>query len=309
MVPIQPSADAATHDTPLPDLQVKATDLSAPDSSTPIPAGPDAALLDAAKPDNQLFDVPLTADVQSPDGPTIDRPASDTRLASDVPPPDSLLPDSAARDSGPQKPSVLFVVGPSAVLGTGDSVIQAHLVANGYDVTYVREVNLGDSPTVTATMVLISHSITTNNVNNKFRNVAKPVMVWAPALYTNMGLVDGTVPNTQGTTNQIFGPTTLNMKAGAGALAAGLSGTVTVLKLPDQMNYGVPNAQALSVASLPNQSNQWGIFAYETGTQMYGLLAPARRVGFFLSQNGAVSLNANGWALFDAAVAWLAKSN
>ena len=32
--------------------------------------------------------------------------------------------------------------------------------------------------------------------------------------------------------------------------------------------------------------------------------APARRVGFFLDDNNATTLNGNGWALFDAAVTW-----
>jgi len=38
---------------------------------------------------------------------------------------------------------------------------------------------------------------------------------------------------------------------------------------------------------------------------MYGMAAPARRVGFFLSMN--VIPTADGWRLFDAALVWLAK--
>jgi hypothetical protein len=40
---------------------------------------------------------------------------------------------------------------------------------------------------------------------------------------------------------------------------------------------------------------------------MYSLAAPARRVGFFLPANSATDLTANGWLLFDAALAWLVK--
>jgi hypothetical protein len=41
---------------------------------------------------------------------------------------------------------------------------------------------------------------------------------------------------------------------------------------------------------------------------MFGLVAPARRVASLFSQTSPTSLTASGWLLFDAAVAWLAKS-
>ncbi|NJN55415.1 MAG: hypothetical protein HC804_12070 [Anaerolineae bacterium] len=46
------------------------------------------------------------------------------------------------------------------------------------------------------------------------------------------------------------------------------------------------------------------LFGYETGAAMFGLNAPARRIGFFFSATTGANLNANGWALFDTAVSW-----
>jgi len=39
---------------------------------------------------------------------------------------------------------------------------------------------------------------------------------------------------------------------------------------------------------------------------MIGGTAPARRLGFFFQSSVPATLNANGWALFDAAVNWAA---
>jgi hypothetical protein len=158
------------------------------------------------------------------------------------------------------------------------------------------------------TLVLISSSAAACDVNTKFRTIVAPVMVNQPAIFADMGLVDGAVSGTSGCTTSLQGPASLDVRAAAGDLAAGFSGTVRVFTGTESMNYGVPSAQALLVATLPGQTTKWAIFAYETGTQIYGLVAPARRIGFFLSETSPTSLTADAWLLFDAAVVWLAKS-
>src|SRR5262249_23918269 len=46
------------------------------------------------------------------------------------------------------------------------------------------------------------------------------------------------------------------------------------------------------------------VFGYEKGAAMFGLSAPARRVGLFLNDTTAAALASNGWRLFDAVVGW-----
>jgi len=60
------------------------------------------------------------------------------------------------------------------------------------------------------------------------------------------------------------------------------------------------------VATFPGFPDQATVFAYERGAEMKSLVAPARRVGFFVRDTGAVSLTQEDWALFDAAVRWCA---
>ena len=70
------------------------------------------------------------------------------------------------------------------------------------------------------------------------------------------------------------------------------------------MSWGVPNANAIRVASLVGQSARVAVLGYETGQRMPELVAPARRVGLFLSDQSASVLSNEGFALFDAAIAW-----
>lgn len=272
------------------DVIATATDAFIPDSAVP-----DTTSLDEAVPDS-LFSL---------DALKLDSPVADSFVPGPDTPPDISVggPEVTPNPDGPTaKPSVLFVVGATNPLSAGDTAIQNHLAGNGYEVTLIRD---NASTTVTQTLVVISRSISSGSVGTKYRNVAKPVLVNEYNLFgSNMGLVSATAGSTGGTP----GADSLDVQAAVGELAAGLSGTVKVFQTTQDVTYGVPNTQAILVAALTGQTTKWGYFAYETGTQMNGLVAPARRVGFFLSQTSPASLTANGWLLFDAAVAWLAKS-
>jgi hypothetical protein len=87
-------------------------------------------------------------------------------------------------------------------------------------------------------------------------------------------------------------------------MAAGLSGTVAVVKTTATFSWGRPAASAVIVARLPGTDPRPAIFAYEKGASMVGLTAPGRRVGFYLENTTASALTWQGWALFDAAVRW-----
>jgi len=74
------------------------------------------------------------------------------------------------------------------------------------------------------------------------------------------------------------------------------------------MGWGVPGGNAIAVAALSKDPDKCTIFAYDTGVEMPGLVAPARRVGLFLFRDTANSFTAEGWSLFDSAVDWSISS-
>jgi len=207
-----------------------------------------------------------------------------------------------------QPRNALLVVG-SATLNTGDTAARTRLQNLGYTVT----VKVAGSTTNTSvkaidangkTVVVISSTVVPANVLAKLRNIPVPVINWEFDILDDMGmtgLVSGTDFGTATTQTQV------SIVNSSHPLAAGLSGTQTVAA-SSSFTWGKPNANAARIATLIGDATKFVIFGYDNMAAMPGLDAPARRVGFFLTDTTAASLadNVSGGLLFDAAVKWAA---
>ncbi len=200
----------------------------------------------------------------------------------------------------PEIAAILFVVGNPASLNAADTAVYNRLLALGNVVTIVDDSASTTSDANGKDLVIISSTVNANQVNTKFRDVPVAVLLWESSLLDDMGMTGN---GDFGTDN---GETQLNIVNSSHPLAAGLAnGLQTVTTSGQVFSMGEPNtATAISVATIDNNTTEKTIFAYEPGSTMVGLEAPARRVGFFLENSTAAALNANGWALFDAAVNW-----
>jgi uncharacterized delta-60 repeat protein len=200
----------------------------------------------------------------------------------------------------PPKAPTLFVVG-NLTLGGGDAAVQRRLQLLGYPVVLRTDSASSAASAVGKSVVLVSSTVTSANVNTKFKAAAVPVMTWESALGGTMGMTGPVSGADYGTSAS---QTSLTIQSPAHPLAAGLSGSPTVVSSPRSFSWGVPNANAVSIASLAGNSARKVIFGYDTGAAMFGLAAPARRLAFFLEDVTAVAWNASGQTLFDAALAW-----
>jgi hypothetical protein len=243
-------------------------------------------------------DVP--ASIQTPPAPPPPdaAPALDQARPADVadaaPQPDTI--------DAPPPPEVFFIVGASP-LSPGDAVIERHLRAQGLRVVPVVDEVLASVDTGRASLVLISSSVSVMNVGARFRDVAKPVVVAEPLLYDDMGMVQSMVG--MGVNRGIeMNVTTLSIVDATHPLAASLRGNVVIARMATTVSWGTPNASGIRVASLFGQASRVALMAYDTGARMPELIAPARRVGLFLSDQSAGVLTTEGFALFDAAIAW-----
>jgi Big-like domain-containing protein/IPT/TIG domain-containing protein/carboxypeptidase family protein/beta-propeller repeat-containing protein len=205
-----------------------------------------------------------------------------------------------------QARNALLVVG-SATLNTGDSAARTRLQNLGYTVT-VKVAGSNNNTSVKATdadgktLVVISSTVNAANVVNKLRNIVVPVIDWEFDILDDMGmtgLVSGTDFGASSSTQ-----TQLAIADPAHPLAAGLSGTQTVVTTATTFTWGKPNTNAARVAALTTDATRFAIFGYDAGATMPGLDAPSRRIALFLTDTTAASLNSNGGALFDAAVRW-----
>ena len=195
---------------------------------------------------------------------------------------------------------VLFVVG-NTTLNAGDAAVRNRLQALGLAVTTVDD---GVSQAGDATgkqLVVISSTVNSADVNTKYRNTAVPVLTWEPRILDDLGMTGLTLGIDYSTTAS---QTQIVMAATTHQLAAGLSGTVSVSTSVQSVAWGKPGTTAIKIAQVVGDPAKASIFAYNSGTSMVNLTAPARRTALFPSDNTAASFTINGWKLFDAAVQW-----
>ena len=194
--------------------------------------------------------------------------------------------------------TVLYVTG-STWMNAADTAILSRLQGLGFTVQHKAASAATTADASGKALVVVSATVLSYSVADKFRNVSVPVLTWENQIYDDMGMVPATFGNygTQG--SQTHG----SVVTPSSPLAGGFSGTVALTTSSTSYTWGIPSASA-RVITLTSDSSKAIVFGYAAGESMPGLVAPARRVGFFLDENTATVLNSNGWALFDDAVEW-----
>jgi hypothetical protein len=190
---------------------------------------------------------------------------------------------------------VLLVVGTA---GPSDLAISNRLQSAGYTVQVVTDSASNTTNATGKALVITSSTVTSGNVNTKFRDVAVPVINWEQALQDDYRYTSTSgfgVANPQ---------TSLNITNAGHPLAAGLpAGPRVVANSGGNFSWGDPGGSPIIIARL-NDGSHPCLYAYETGAAMITGTAPARRVHLFLQDETFVALNADGLKLFDAAVIW-----
>lgn len=206
-------------------------------------------------------------------------------------------------------PAKLLFVGqtksPEEVLAA-DAAAQARLGSLGFEVTFLDQGDPAPIPAGTE-LIVISSSVSAHVVEGRFRAAAVPIVTWEAYLLPHMGMTGkregtdyGTEEGKQRYLWLVNAPHPLAANRAAGLL--------NVMKKGCPMNWGRPGPGAVVLATLPGQLERAPIFAYEKGATMDGEnLAPARRVMLCLDNATFTNLNADGLALFDAAVRWAAS--
>jgi glucose/arabinose dehydrogenase len=199
-------------------------------------------------------------------------------------------------------PYVLLVAG-STTLTAGDAAVRARLLAGGHSVIVRTATAATTAHAAGMALVLVSSTVTSANVNTKFRAVVNPVLTWESNLFDDLGMTGLTSGTDFGT---LTARTQVDIVTAAHPLAGGLAGRVTVTASAQTFSWGRPNGNAVVAARPAGDTTRAAIFGYERGAAMPGRTAPGRRVGFFLEDGTAAALSAAGATLFDAAVRWAA---
>jgi hypothetical protein len=202
-------------------------------------------------------------------------------------------------DGLPSGLRALMVTNGAATPTAGDAVMRGRLRSRGVEVTLISDVAVTAASVTGQDFVVISSSAESGPLGTKIRDVAVPVICIENGAFPTMALTGTRLATDYGST---FNQTTVNIVADATALAGTLTGAVVIASVPSELGWAVPAASALVGARMADDATHAALFGYRAGSQMAGLIAPARRVGFAIRETLAASLTADGLTLFDAAV-------
>jgi PEP-CTERM motif len=219
----------------------------------------------------------------------------------------------ATFNSHPAQGAAILFVGGGVTPTLTDANVISRLTNFGNTVTYVRSL---DSTTASATgqnAVVISSTVPSGEVTNKFADVTIGVLNWEQALQqqSRMNLLTEIAERgSDGTFMQL----TIISAGESSPLAAGLAaGLYTVTNAAGPFSYGNSagfGSGATGVAVRGDgsglEANRFGIYGYDTGSiRPDGSASPGRRVQFFMGDTTFDSLNATGLQLFDAAAQYV----
>jgi len=207
---------------------------------------------------------------------------------------------TATVDTPPPPPSTKtaqLVVGDPANVTAGDAAIRDRLTSLGYSVTVADD----SAPASDATgkdVVLLSSTGDSGQLGTKYANLAQPLIVWKPYLF---GPLEMTAAGQYGIANGA----NITITDPASPLAAGRSGTIALTSQLANVPWGTPVASGHVVAT---RNGQPTIFSFDRGAVLDdGRLAASCRLAipaYHTAPAAPTVYTADGWALFDAAVAW-----
>src|SRR5438876_713811 len=221
---------------------------------------------------------------------------------------------------------ILFVVNsvldPANAANALDQEVRDRLSAQGHTVTLADDDTVSAGDLVGKDLVLISSSVSSGapGINPLTRNTLKtgdlPVINWEPGLYDEFGWQTATVFNNPGNQTDIG----ITMAGAAHRLGAGKpAGVLTVVEPGLTATFSLPvppiASSAIIIATNANPGCTSGggnctgvpaIFAFERGSTLIdGSVSLGRKVAWpFNATTGPGVLNADAYALFDAALNW-----
>jgi MYXO-CTERM domain-containing protein len=196
---------------------------------------------------------------------------------------------------------ILFVGSTNPPTSSDQAVIQRLTATLGHNVTVVAAPASTTADAAGKPLVIVSSSVTSGDVNTKFRDVPTGVLTWEQALWDDFLFSSNTGGNP---TNQSI--VAIRPEGAGHPLAAGLpAGNHTVYSSPQTISAGGSALGSGAIRVADTEGGLPAIVGFETsGLLVNGTPAAGRRVGFYFENSALDAANPNGVALFDAAVGW-----
>jgi hyaluronoglucosaminidase len=189
----------------------------------------------------------------------------------------------------------------TAGLAPGEEDVRERLEHLGFAVEPILAAAADPTAADGTALVVISSSVASGDVGAKFRDVPVPVIAWEAFVYDDMALASSS--------GEQFRATTVDFTDAATPLSAGLRGPVRVYRQEGRIRWAVPAPGATVAATVPGDPGRATLFGFDTGAPLLGgLVAPARRAGLYLGDEGLLSglVAEETVRVFDAVVTWAA---
>lgn len=198
--------------------------------------------------------------------------------------------------------SALLVV-KQTPLSNYDNKLKALIESQGFTVVVVDDDFDSAADADGKELVVISETISASKVTNTYRDVAVPIICVDGLLYGDMKLTGATNDTDFGADNN---QTQINIIDSGHLLAGGLSvGLHSMTTTSTYYYWGLPNANAATIATTSGNSSRSSIFAYEKGAGLFdGYTAAARRVAWFMHKLADNNFTSSADTLFIAAINW-----
>lgn len=218
----------------------------------------------------------------------------------------ATLSASVVIEVGNPPPQALLVVGTASIpnLNASDAGLKARLESRGWQVPVVQAPASTTLDGEGKQLIIVSSTVASGDVAAKFRDSAAPVILWEQAVQDDFLMTLNTDGTDRGT---LADQTQLNIVNADHPLAGGLTaGVKTATTAAQPYSWGVPNANAVVIATLAGDPARAVIYGYEKGAILVdsSTAAPARRVLFFWGDDGFAASTEDALKLFDAAVDW-----
>lgn len=211
-------------------------------------------------------------------------------------------------DPGPGGAFVLLLVGNPGGLNPSERALESRLGRLGREIRVRDDDGFETGQAGGCGLVVVSKTVSSDRVGSRLRPVACPVLFWEDnaQMIHMIATIDNDGSNGtawHGTEDDVY------VRPDApSSLRAGISGEVDIYTQRDEITFA-PRADlvddAIVVAEFDEAGGDPVIYALERGARLAdGSSAAGRRVYFGLYDDTFRLLNANGLALFDAAVAW-----
>jgi RHS repeat-associated protein len=205
--------------------------------------------------------------------------------------------------------NVLFVAG-SNVLTATENDLKMRMQTNLGLFSLVKD----DDNTVSLDstgkrLIVISRSADANKAGDRFLSNAVPIFTWQETNYAKLKMTD---------TNSLtsFGLLTARQKNAvllpSHPIPDGLTNTNDMTSNTWTFVWGNPTTNAVRVTRLTGSGSSnyhYGIFGYESNALMFGMEAPARRLGFFLGNAPLSDMTSNGLRVLTNAIKWAIETN